>query len=103
MAEIKAIYEESHEIYGAPKIAAKMRQKGDKVSGRTVGKYMGEIGVRACYRKHRTRTTRDSDFSSGLKNILDRDFQPGRPDAAWCTDITYIWTMEGFVYLASII
>lgn len=102
MAEIKAIYEESHEIYGAPKIAAKMRQKGDKVSGRTVGKYMREIGIRACYRKHRTRTTRDSDFSSGLKNILDRDFQPERPDAAWCTDITYIWTMEGFVYLASI-
>ena len=102
MAEIKAIYEESHEIYGAPKIAAKMRQKGDKVSGRTVGKYMREIGIRACYRKHRTRTTRDSDFSSGLKNILERDFQPERPDAAWCTDITYIWTMEGFVYLASI-
>ena len=42
MAEIKAIYEESHEIYGAPKIAAKMRQKGNKVSERTVGKYMGE-------------------------------------------------------------
>lgn len=79
-----------------------MRQKGDKVSGRTVGKHMREIGIRACYRKHRTRTTRDSDFSSGLKNILDRDFQPERPDAAWCTDITCIWTMEGFVYLASI-
>lgn len=102
MAEIKAIYEESHEIYGAPKIAAKMRQKGDKVSERTVGKYMRESGIRACYRKHRTHTTRDSNFSSGLKNILNRDFQPQRPDAAWCTDITYIWTCEGFVYLASI-
>lgn len=102
MAEIKAIYEESHEIYGAPKIAAKMRQKGDKVSERTVGKYMRESGIRACYRKHKTHTTKDSDFSSGLKNILNRDFQPQRPDAAWCTDITYIWTCEGFVYLASI-
>ena len=102
MAEIRTIYEESHEIYGAPKIAAKLRQKGDKVSERTVGKYMREIGIRACYRKHRTRTTRDSDFSTGLKNILNRDFQPERPDAAWCTDITYLWTCEGFVYLASI-
>ena len=102
MTEIREIYEESHEIYGAPKIAAKMRQKGDKVSERTVGKYMRECGMRACYRKHRTRTTRDSDFSSSLKNILNRDFQPERPDAAWCTDITYIWTVEGFVYLASI-
>lgn len=52
MEEIRTIYEESHQIYGAPKIAAKMRQKGDKISGRTVGKYMREIGIRACYRKH---------------------------------------------------
>lgn len=43
MAQIKAIYEESHEIYGT-KIAAKMRQNGDKVSGRTVGKYMRRLG-----------------------------------------------------------
>jgi putative transposase len=67
MSEIKTIYEKSHKIYGAPKIAAKMRQKGDKVSERTVGKYMKESGIQACYRKHRTRTTRDSDFSSELK------------------------------------
>ena len=102
MAQIKTIYEESHEIYGAPKIAAKMQHKGDRISGRTVGKYMREIGIQACYRKHSTHTTRDSDFSSGLKNILNRDFQPERPDAAWCTDITYIWTIGGFVYLSSI-
>ena len=75
MAQIRTIYEESHEIYGAPKIAAKMQQKGDRISKRTVGKYMREIGIRACYRKHSTHTTRDSDFSSGLKNILNRDFQ----------------------------
>lgn len=67
-----------------------------------MGKYIREIGIRACYRKHRARTTRDPDFSSRLKNMLNRDFQPEKPDAAWCTDITYIWTGEGFVYLASI-
>lgn len=102
MAEIKTIYEESHEIYGAPKIAAKMRQKGDRVSGRTVGKYMKEMGIRACYRKHRTRTTRECDFSSELKNILNEQINPEEPDAFWCSDITYIWTFEGFTYLTSI-
>ena len=102
MAEIRTIYGESHEIYGTPKIAAKMVQKGDKVSGRTVGKYMREIGIQACYRKHWVCTTRDCNFSSELKNILNRDFKPPRPDAAWCTDITYLWTDGGFVYLASI-
>ena len=94
MAEIRTIYEESHEIYGAPKIAAKMVQKGDKVSGSTVGKYMREMGIRACYREHWVRTTRDCNFSSELKNILNRDFKPPRPDAAWCTDITYLYTKK---------
>ena len=102
MAQIRTIHEESHEIYGAPKIAARLRQKGDRISERTVGKYMREIGIRACYRKHWTHTTRDPDFSSELKNILGRDFRPEKPDAAWCTDVTYIWTCEGFVYLTSI-
>lgn len=46
--------------------------------------------------------TIDSDFSSNLKNILDRDFQPEKPDAVWVSDITYIWTFEVFVYLTSI-
>lgn len=102
MAQIRMIYEESHEIYGAPQIAARMHRKGDRISERTVGKYMREMGIRACYRKHTTHTTKDPDFSSRLKNILKRNFQPERPDAAWCTDITYIWTYEDFVYLVSI-
>lgn len=102
MEEIRTIHEESHGIYGAPKIAAKMRWEGDRVSDKTVGNHMRGMGLRACYRKPHTRTTVDSDFSSGLKNRLERDFHPESPNAAWCTDITYIWTSEGFVYLASI-
>ncbi len=47
-------------------------------------------------------TTINSDFSDELKNILEEQFNPEKPDAAWCSDITYIWTFEGFVYLTSI-
>ncbi len=73
------------------------------ISERTVGKYMRENGIKAQYIKHRTKTTRDCDYSTTLANILKRDFQPDEPNAAWCTDITYIWTQEeGFVYLTSI-
>ena len=49
-----------------------------------------------------TITTRDSDFSSKLQNILDEQFNPERPNAVWCSDITYIWTIDGFVYSTSI-
>lgn len=44
----------------------------------------------------------DSDFSNELQNILNEQFTPDRPNAVWCSDITYIWTTDGFVYLTSI-
>ena len=63
---------------------------------------MRELGIKAQYIKPYTVTTIDSDFSSDLKNILDEQFDPEEPDAVWCSDITYIWTFAGFVYLTSI-
>ena len=101
MEEIRQIHKESHEIYGAPKIAEEMRKKGDAVSDKTVGNYMREIGIRACYTKHYTKTTIQPDFSRKLRNILKEQFAPMEPNAVWCSDITYIWTYTGFVYLTS--
>lgn len=63
---------------------------------------MKELGIKAQYIKPYTVTTIDSNFSNELKNILDEKFNPEKPDAVWCSDITYIWTFEGFVYLTSI-
>lgn len=100
--KILAIYKESHQNYGAPKITECLRREGEKIAEKTVGNYMRELGIKAQYIKPYTVTTIDSDFSSELKNILDERFNPERPDAVWCSDITYIWTFEGFVYLTSI-
>ena len=102
MGRILAIYEDSHQNYGAPKITECLRKEGVKIAEKTVGNYMRELGIRAQYVKPYTVTTIDTDFSSGLKNILDEKFNPQEPDAVWCSDITYIWTFEGFVYLTSI-
>ena len=63
---------------------------------------MKQMGIKAQWVKPWTITTRDSDFSSKLQNILDEQFNPERPNAVWCSDITYIWTIDGFVYLTSI-
>ena len=102
MQAIQTIYDDNHQIYGAPKIAKEMQKKGEKISQRTVGVYMREMGIRACYIKPYVKTTFDSDFSTKLHNILKRDFSPSKPNEAWCTDITYIFTLEGFVYLTSV-
>lgn len=80
-----------------------MRKEGYKTSEKYVGNIMREKGLKAHYIKPYTITTRDCDFSSRLKNILNRDFNPKQPNSAWCTDITYVWTYdEGFVYLTSV-
>jgi putative transposase len=102
MEKIITIYNESHQNYGAPKITKVLQSEGEKISEKTVGNYMRELGIRAQYVKPYTVTTMDSDFSMELKNILDEEFNPTEPNAVWCSDITYIWTYEGFAYLTSI-
>ena len=101
-SQIQDIYDESKQNYGAPKITRKLRQTGETISERTVGKYMKEMGIKAQWVKPWTITTIHSDFSNELQNILDEQFTPERPNAVWCSDITYIWTTDGFVYLTSI-
>ena len=97
--EIQKIYDNSKQNYGAPKISQELRKSGETISQHTVGKYMREMGIRAQWTKPWTTTTRDSDFSKELHNVLNEQFNPNRPNAVWCTDITYIWTQDGFVYL----
>lgn len=99
---IMQIYNASKQNYGAPKIARLLQQEGERISERTVGKYMKQLGIRAQWSKPWIATTTDSDFSKDLHNVLDQQFNPERPNAVWCTDITYIWTYDGFVYLTSI-
>lgn len=101
-AKIQEIYDESIQNYGAPKITKELQKQGEVIAQRTVSKYMHEMGIKAQWIKPWTVTTRDSDFSNSLHNILNEEFTPKRPNAVWCTDITYIWTMDGFVYLTSI-
>lgn len=99
---ILAIYQESHQNDGAPKIAECPRGEGTKIADKTAGNYMREWGIKAQYVKPYTVTTIEPDLSGRLKNILKEDFNPEEPDAVWRSDIAYIWTDEGFVYLTSI-
>ena len=78
-AKIQDIYDQSKQNYGAPKITRELRQKGETISERTVGKYMKEMGIKAQWVKPWTITTIDSDFSNELQNILDEQFTPERP------------------------
>ena len=68
---IRLIYDASKQNYGAPKITKELQKSGETIAERTVGKYMREMGIKAQWIKPFTTTTRDSDFSTELTNILD--------------------------------
>ena len=101
---IVKIFNESGQLYGSLKIAALINRSGlDKVSQKYVLGIMKKLGIKPQYIRHRTITTVSRNFSNELKNILHRHFNPEKPDAFWCTDITYIWTYDdSFVCLTSV-
>ena len=99
--EIKGIYIGSKKIYGSPKITKELRNKGYGISQKTVSKYMKEEGIKAVWIK-KFKPLGNKVPVRGLKNIVNREFKPERKNKIWVTDITYIWTTKGFVYLSSI-
>lgn len=101
--EIVEIYNESKQIYGAPKITSILQGNGHVIAEKTVGNYMRELKIRAIWVSPYKRTTIDPDFDNKLKNILDRNFKPSSPNTVWVTDITYVWTLSGFVYLTTVL
>ena len=82
---------------------AELHEQGRRTSRKRVARLMREQGLQAC-QKRRFRNTADSahDFPVAA-NILDCRFEASTPDTAWATDITYLWTNEGWLYLAVIL
>lgn len=74
----------------------------ENISELTVGLYMRQMGLRDVWVKHWNVTTKNSDFSPKLRNYQGEHFNIDKLNAVLCTDITYIWTDNGFVYLKSI-
>ena len=67
-----------------------LNSEGIDIAERTVSKYMNQLGLKAHYIQPYIMTTKNSDFSAKFENILARNFNPDKPNAAWCTDITYV-------------
>jgi transposase InsO family protein len=101
--EIAAIHRASGETYGSPRILLDLHAKGLQVSRKRVARLMRELGIRS-RRKRRFKATTDSGHQLPVaENVLDRKFEVDAPNVAWVTDITYVWTDEGWLYLATIL
>lgn len=100
---IKKIYQASRKTYGSPRICASLRRKGYPCGHNRVARLMAMHGIVA-RRRHRRFpvTTQRQPGAVPAPNLLKRDFHADRPNRKWVTDITYIDTAEGWLYLASV-
>jgi transposase InsO family protein len=101
--EIASIHTESHKRYGSPRVHAELRCRGMRTARKRVARLMREQGLCARH-KRRFRTTTDSQHDLPIaRNVLARRFETPAPNTAWVTDITYVWTLEGWLYLVVIL
>lgn len=100
--KIAKSFHESDGTYGSPRVHDDLVEWGYIISQKTVGRIMKELGLRATSKVPYVVTT-DSDHDMPIyPNLLKRDFKTDSPNKVWVTDITYIRTVEGWVYLASV-
>jgi putative transposase len=104
LAEITEIFEGSRRRYGAPRVWQELRRRGRIVGANRVASLMADNGLAGkSGRRPVPRTTIVDPAATPAPNVVARAFDPERPNATWVTDITYLRTGEGWLYLAAII
>lgn len=99
--EIADVHATVDDNYGRTRVRHELAGRGFPVSENAVGRVMAKYGMRAaCSRKFRVTTTDSNHAHPVAPNLLERDFRVDAPNKVWLSDITYIPTAEGFLYLA---
>ncbi len=101
--QIQHIYDTSRQSYGSPRIQAALVAQGLTISRQRVVRLMAKLGISARSRRKFQVTTDSKHAWPIAENHLNRDFTTTEPDRVWVADMTYIWTTEGWLYLAVII
>jgi putative transposase len=103
LSQIRMVYDRSRRLYGSPRVTAELRAQGYVCNEKRVARLMRVHGIKA-KTVGKFRATTDSKHNLPIApNLLDRQFTVARPNAVWVSDITYIWTSEGWLYLAGIV
>jgi len=100
---VQQVHTESRGTYGSPRVLATLKQRGEPASKRRVERALRSLGLRGRAPRRWRSTTRANPLHPVVGNVLDRDFTASRPNERWVTDISYIWTDEGWCYLAAIL
>lgn len=100
---IKDAHRRSRGTYGSPRVHDDLVEQGEKVGRHRVARLMRENDITARPMKKFRKTTDSAHSFPIAPNLLERHFEADAPDHAWVSDITYIWTARGWLYLAVIV
>ena len=101
--EIQRVWETNFRVYGVRKVWRQLRREGFTVARCTVARLMREMGLRGAVRGRRFKTTIPGDAADRPLDLVERDFSAERPNELWVSDLTYVATWRGFVYVAFVI
>ncbi|MGB5670121.1 MAG: IS3 family transposase, partial [Sedimenticolaceae bacterium] len=100
---MKTLFAESRQSLGSRQMMKQLRKEGFEIGRYRVRKPMKKLGLVVRGKKRFVLTTDSGHGLPVAENLLNRDFAPAEKDRVWTTDITYIWTLEGWVYLAVVL
>jgi putative transposase len=103
LEEIKTIHQESRGTYGSPRIHRELVKRGHACGRHRVARLMAKEGIVGKIRRRYRATTRARQGAVTAPDLVNRNFTAVRPHQIWTSDITYVWTNEGWLYLAVIL
>jgi transposase InsO family protein len=101
--EIQRVWDANFKVYGVRKVWRQLRREGFAVARCTVARLMREMGLRGAVRGRRLKTTVPTETADQPLDLVERDFSAARPNRLWVSDLTYVATWRGFVYVAFVI
>jgi putative transposase len=101
--QIRIVYETSRKTYGSPRVYHELKALGVSSGLHQIAGLMRLHGIRARQKRRFVLTTKSDAVLPVQSNVLDRQFAVSVPDQCWAADMTYIWTMEGWLYLAVVL
>jgi len=102
-SEIRRVWEENFSVYGPRKVWRQLKREKIQVARCTVERLMRRMGLRGAIRGRKFKTTIPDDSASRPADLVQRDFTATRPNQLWVSDLTYVATWRGFVYVAFVI
>lgn len=103
LQQISAAHLASKETYGAPRIQQELKDQGQQVSRRRITRLMQANGMKVRQKRKFRVTTRSRLGDQAAENVLNRQFTATFPDQKWATDLTYLPTFDGWLYLGVIL